>query len=56
MRSNPNPNPNPNPVPDPDPEPNPNPNPNPDQVIKLYEIYDEPKKMNLVMELVTGGT
>jgi len=24
-------------------------------VIKLYEIYDEPKKMNLVMELVTGG-
>ena len=25
-------------------------------VIKLYEIYDEPKKMNLVMELVTGGT
>jgi len=24
-------------------------------VIKLFEIYDEPKKMNLVMELVTGG-
>lgn len=24
-------------------------------VIKLYEIYDEPKKMHLVMELVTGG-
>ena len=24
-------------------------------VIKLYEIFDEPKKMNLVMELVTGG-
>ena len=24
-------------------------------VIKLYEIYDEPKKMNLIMELVTGG-
>jgi len=24
-------------------------------VINLYEIYDEPKKMNLVMELVTGG-
>ena len=25
-------------------------------VIKLIEIFDEPKKMNLVMELVTGGT
>uniref|UniRef100_A0A7S3EVM3 Protein kinase domain-containing protein n=1 Tax=Haptolina ericina TaxID=156174 RepID=A0A7S3EVM3_9EUKA len=24
-------------------------------VIKLYEIYDEPKKMKLVMELVQGG-
>jgi len=24
-------------------------------VIRLFEIYDEPKKMNLVMELVTGG-
>ena len=24
-------------------------------VIKLVEIFDEPKKMNLVMELVTGG-
>jgi len=24
-------------------------------VIKLFEIYDEPKKMNLIMELVTGG-
>jgi serine/threonine protein kinase len=24
-------------------------------VIKLYEIYDEPKKMHLIMELVTGG-
>jgi hypothetical protein len=24
-------------------------------VIKLFEIYDEPKKMHLVMELVTGG-
>jgi len=24
-------------------------------VIKLYEIYDEPKKMQLVMELVNGG-
>jgi serine/threonine protein kinase len=24
-------------------------------VIKLYEIFDEPKKMHLVMELVTGG-
>ena len=24
-------------------------------VIKLYEIFDEPKKMQLVMELVTGG-
>ena len=24
-------------------------------VIKLYQIFDEPKKMNLVMELVTGG-
>jgi len=24
-------------------------------VIKLFEIYDEPKKMMLVMELVTGG-
>jgi len=24
-------------------------------VIKLIEIFDEPKKMNLVMELVTGG-
>jgi len=24
-------------------------------VIRLYEIYDEPKKMNLIMELVTGG-
>ena len=24
-------------------------------VIKLYEIHDEAKKMNLVMELVTGG-
>lgn len=24
-------------------------------IIRLYEIYDEPKKMNLVMELVTGG-
>jgi len=24
-------------------------------VIALYEIYDEPKKQNLVMELVTGG-
>ena len=24
-------------------------------VIKLYEIYDEPKHMHLVMELVTGG-
>ena len=24
-------------------------------VIKLYEIFEEPKKMNLVMELVTGG-
>jgi len=26
-----------------------------DNVIKLFEIYDEPKKMNLIMELVTGG-
>jgi len=24
-------------------------------IIRLFEIYDEPKKMNLVMELVTGG-
>jgi len=24
-------------------------------VIRLYEIFDEPKKMNLIMELVTGG-
>jgi len=24
-------------------------------IVKLYEIYDESKKMNLVMELVTGG-
>ena len=24
-------------------------------VVKLYEIYDEPAKMHLVMELVTGG-
>ena len=24
-------------------------------VVNLYELYDEPKKMNLVMELVTGG-
>ena len=24
-------------------------------VITLYEIYDEPKKMHLVMELVYGG-
>ena len=24
-------------------------------IIKLYEIFDEPKKMHLVMELVTGG-
>ena len=24
-------------------------------VVKLFEIYDEPKKMMLVMELVTGG-
>ena len=24
-------------------------------VINLFEIFDEPKKMNLVMELVTGG-
>ena len=24
-------------------------------VVKLYEIYDEAKKMNLIMELVTGG-
>jgi len=24
-------------------------------VIRLFEIYDEPKKMHLVMELVTGG-
>jgi len=24
-------------------------------VIKLYEIFDEPKKMNLVLELVSGG-
>ena len=24
-------------------------------VIKLFEIFDEPKKMHLVMELVTGG-
>jgi len=24
-------------------------------VIKLYEVYDEAKKMNLVLELVTGG-
>lgn len=24
-------------------------------VIRLYEIYEEPKKMHLVMELVTGG-
>jgi len=24
-------------------------------IINLYEIFDEPKKMNLVMELVTGG-
>ena len=24
-------------------------------IIKLYEIFDESKKMNLVMELVTGG-
>ena len=50
------------PNPDPDPDPDSDPNPNPNQmiehpnVIKLYEIYDEPKKMNLVMELVTGGT
>jgi len=26
-----------------------------DNVIKLFEIFDEPKKMMLVMELVTGG-
>jgi serine/threonine protein kinase len=26
-----------------------------DNVIKLIEIFDEPSKMNLVMELVTGG-
>ena len=26
-----------------------------DNVIRLFEIYDEPKKMHLVMELVTGG-
>ena len=24
-------------------------------IIRLFEIWDEPKKMNLVMELVTGG-
>merc|ERR1719197_2248574 len=24
-------------------------------IIQLYEIHDEPKKMNLIMELVTGG-
>ena len=26
-----------------------------DNVISLVEVFDEPKKMNLVMELVTGG-
>jgi len=26
-----------------------------ENIIKLYEIFDESKKMNLVMELVTGG-
>jgi serine/threonine protein kinase len=24
-------------------------------IIKLYEVFDEPKKMNLIMELVSGG-
>ena len=24
-------------------------------VLKLYEIYDEPRKLHLVMELVYGG-
>lgn len=26
-----------------------------ENVIQLYEIFDEPKKMNLILELVTGG-
>mmetsp|Transcript_14564 Transcript_14564/g.37779 ORF Transcript_14564/g.37779 Transcript_14564/m.37779 type:complete len:325 (-) Transcript_14564:127-1101(-) len=28
---------------------------NHDHVVKLYEVFDEPKKINLIMELVTGG-
>lgn len=26
-----------------------------DNVIRLFEVFDEPKKMNLIMELVSGG-
>jgi len=26
-----------------------------DHIVELYELFDEPKKMHLVMELVTGG-
>ena len=38
--------PSPAPIPKPEPEP---------RTTQLFEIFDEPKKMMLVMELVTGG-